>query len=95
MPLQCTCAHAWALYTTADQAYGVLEASRRDQSCGRSGRTRSGDPGGLSIPGRRRPAAEAAKRLRWVTKMQVRVAIAIVPVHAAAYHMHSCWPCYA
>lgn len=47
-------------------------AHRRDRLRGHGGRKHSGDPGGLSIPRRRRPAAEAAKRMRWVTKMQVR-----------------------
>lgn len=57
----------------ADKSFAILEASRRDRLRGHGGRKHSGDPGGLSIPRRRCPAAETAKRMRWVAKMQVRL----------------------
>lgn len=59
----------------ADHASAAVDTLQHEHLRGRDGSKRSGDPGGLSIPRRRRPAAEAAKRLRWVAKLQVRWSI--------------------
>ena len=66
------CSGTDSIIRHADKSFAILEASRRDRFRGHGGRKHSGDPGGLSIPRRRRPAAEAAKRMRWAAKMQVR-----------------------
>jgi hypothetical protein len=69
----CSLAHALTVPFVghADKSSAILEASRRDRLRGHGGSKHTGDPGGLSIPRRCRPAMEAAKRMRWVAKMQV------------------------
>ena len=67
------CSHTDSVIGHADKSLAILEASGRERLRGHGGRKHSGQPGGMSVPRRRRAAAEAAKRMRWVTKMQVSI----------------------